>query len=328
MTPIGLNDNNKLQLHIYVTGYYPMGESILVIVYERDRKKVHKSILIDCFEQEQINKLHNVLDSYGIDNGENCIDFVIWTHPDKDHSVGFGNIISNYTTNETVFILPEGVDGEMSVSRVAKDSFAVIANESSGNSYNVERVGTSNNRYHPLIYGKTKFVDLYTDPINFEIEVLTPFSGQVFRKTECCSGFCPNDISISLLIKFGQLNFYFGGDSEDNHICMIEEKKLKDLDFIKIPHHGSFSSSKLIEKIDKSYRKERPATSVSTSFVCGQSRLPEKKILEQYQKYSDRVFLTESDPHKDNYGIWKFVYNILEQQLYLPESFGDAAQWS
>jgi len=327
-TTIGLDDNYKLQLHIYVTGYYPMGESILVIVYERDRKKVHKSILIDCFEQNETNHLHRILDSYGINGGENSLDFVIWTHPDKDHSIGFDSIVKKYSAKKTLFILPEGLTRDLVCSDSAKDSFEIISNQSSGICYNVERVNVSNQRQHPLVYGKTIFTDLYTDPISFEIEILTPFSGKVFRKMECCEGFCPNDISISLLVKFGQLNFYFGGDSENYNISMIEELKLQNLDFIKIPHHASSSSDQLIRKINKGFKIERLATSVSTSFAHGKSRLPEMAVLRQYNKYSDRIFLTENNHHENNYGIWKFVYNILEQQLYLPESFGDATQWS
>lgn len=49
---ISVDSNKNLQLHIYVLGHYPMGESILIIVYERIKKKVHKSILIDYYEKK------------------------------------------------------------------------------------------------------------------------------------------------------------------------------------------------------------------------------------------------------------------------------------
>jgi len=53
---ISVDSNKNLQLHIYVLGHYPMGESILIIVYERIKKKVHKSILIDYYEKNNINR--------------------------------------------------------------------------------------------------------------------------------------------------------------------------------------------------------------------------------------------------------------------------------
>jgi beta-lactamase superfamily II metal-dependent hydrolase len=321
-TPIGLDHNSNLQLHIYVLGHYPMGESVLLIVYEKNTKKVHKSILIDCFERDDVNVFTSVLDYYNI--GGLGLDFVVWTHPDKDHSVGFEHIIGRYTNHKkTLYLLPDGVDREINVSLESKKAFDAIAQRHNI----VERINTSNRRDYPLVYGKELFVDGYTDSINFEIEVLTPFADRTFNKTECCRGFCINELSISLLVKFGKLNFYFGGDSENPNISLIQEEKLKNLDFIKIPHHGSNSADKLINIIESCNDGVRLATSVSTCFVHGRSKLPEMAVLERYKKLSNSIFLTDRDNRTDQYGMWQFVFDVVEQRLYKPKPQGDATTW-
>ncbi len=324
MKSIGLQDNSKLQLHIYVLGYYPIGESILVLIYEKDVKKVHKSILIDCFEQNHVNRLSDIIKRYNIDNTK--LDVVIWTHPDADHSAGFKNIIDKYVGANTYFIIPEALTEQNIRSIAGKKAFNELKKFGKSHRYNIERVGVSNRR-SSMYYEELSFEDGYTDPINFCIEILTPFSGYTFYKTEQCSGFIANDISISVIIHFGRLNFYFGGDSENGNINMINEDKLKGIDFIKVPHHGSSSASSLLDKISAYYDRNRPITAISTSFFNGRTNLPKNGILDKYQPFCDRVLLTENANHHDNYGIWKVVYNIQNQELYLPEAIGDASSW-
>ena len=106
---------------------------------------------------------------------------------------------------------------------------------------------------------------------------------------------------------------------------MIDSEKLKGIDFVKIPHHASKTSDSFIKKIDENYNSNRLITSVSTSFVHGNAKLPNAAVLSEYKKYSDNVYLTDNNASRsNNFGIWKFVYNIQQQQLYKPVPLGDA----
>lgn len=67
MDHLYVKDISRLQLHIYVLGYYPMGESILVIVYDEIEHIARKSLLIDCFENNGINQMESILNEYKID---------------------------------------------------------------------------------------------------------------------------------------------------------------------------------------------------------------------------------------------------------------------
>ena len=324
MKAIAVKENSNLQLHIYVLGYYPLGESILVIIYEKGIKKVHRSILIDCYESNRMNRFSDIFRKYNIDNQK--LDVIIWTHPDIDHSIGFKNIIDNYIGPNTYFILPESLTKQNIKSSSAIKTFDELKEFEKTHRYNIERVSASNRRSN-MLYEELSFDDIYTDPIYFCIEILTPFSGFVFHKTEQCKGFIANDISISVIMHFGKLNFYFGGDSENKNINMINEDMLKGVDFIKIPHHASSSASSLLNKISTNFDNNRPITAISTSFLYGRTNLPTNGILDDYKPYCDRVLLTEDTNHQNNYGIWKVVYNIQSQELYLPEPIGDATSW-
>ena len=322
MCRIGTTENRRLQLHIYILGYHPMGESQLIIVYERDVKIVHKAILIDCFEQKNVNRMASILEKYNINTKK--LDYIIWTHPDRDHSVGFDNIIRKYSDDKTLFILPDGVTSSKITSKVARKALRDIKNFTQPDFNNLDKVSVSNHRTSTR-YKTIHFDDGFSDTIDFYIEVLTPFSGYVFKKQEYNRGFIQNDISLSVLIHFGALNFYFGGDSENGNISLIDSDMLKGIDFIKIPHHSSSASSELINKVNESYIANRPIIAVSTSFSYGKSHLPNTEILNSYKDYCDKILLTQNDCNINKYGICKFVYNIQSQELYLPETIADSS---
>lgn len=324
--PIGVDSVRDLQLHIYTIGYYPMGECILILVYEKGKKVVHKSILIDCFKTDQLDILTPILDKYNII--QNGIDFIIWTHPDKDHSMGYDNIVSKYVSPNTCFFIPNGINNSnKNLSSEALNTYNLISAKSYGRNYCVTPVGLSAKQSYPPIFGETEFRDGYTTPLNFHIEILTPILEQSFRKTVCCAGFYPNDISISINIHFGNLRFYFGGDTEDSSLDFIDDRLLRGIDFIKIPHHASSSSTKILEKVNTFYNAKRPITAVSTEFVHGRAILPENETLKKYELYCDRVLVTGDKEHNNKYGVWKVVYNIQDQELYRPEAIGDASIW-
>ena len=327
MDHLYVKDISRLQLHIYVLGYYPMGESILVIVYDKIEHLARKSLLIDCFENNDTNLMESILNEYKID--ENKLDFIIWTHPDYDHSVGFSTIVHKYFSKETLFLLPDGFSKLILRKASLKifNSLVTVWKTYFSNSDNIEFVNTSNKRKNPIIYGATKYIDGYHDDIEFEIEILTPFANQVFSKTQINKSFKPNDISISLMIRFGNQNFYFGGDVENSAINMIEKERLHNIIFIKIPHHSSKTSDSLPSLLNsiKTSGNMIDAISVSTSFVNNKTQLPELNVLNKYCLFSSKILITDKDNREKNYGIWKFVYNISPQIIEQPIPLGDAS---
>ena len=326
---VDVKNITELELHIYVLGCYPIGESILSVVWDKAEKRVLKSILFDCYEQDGINQMLPVLDKYGLKTRK--LDFVIWTHPDEDHSVGFEQILKEYTSNKTIALLPEGVTKkifDLSLFGI-KRLFKVLRKDNLFKKLVVERVSCSKNRTYPDEYGATKYIDGVRDNLRFGLEVYTPFSHQVFQKTEINKSFIKNDLSLSVLLRFDDYGFFFGGDAENQSIKEVEPSSWENVVFVKIPHHGSKSSNKLPEILEENVDWDRTGriTAVSTSFVQGCSFLPEKTVLEKYKVISDNVLLTENDTHREKYGIWYCNYAIRPFIVREPLPTADASVW-
>lgn len=323
-------DTSQLQIHIHILGYYPIGESMLAIIIDKSTQTVYRSILIDSFEQGDTNLIIPILDRYNLKNRK--LDFIFWTHPDYDHSVGFGRIVQDYLSKDTTIILPDGFFSELFRIRNIKSISSWIAvkmNSFRSKMHNVEYVNVSNRRAAPMIYGNTIFSDGFREDINFMIEILTPFAGHVFSKIEANKRHKGNDISLSLMLRFGNQNFYFGGDSENEAINMIQRQKFENVVFIKIPHHSSTTSSDLpkILTLLKNEGKIAETTSVSTSFRKGKSKLPDLSVLEEYQPISSEILLTGNNIHTNKYGVWMCAYNIRPSVAEKTLSQGDASVW-
>ena len=310
---VHIGDCQQLQLHIYVVGYQPMGESILVVLWDDEAKDTLKTILIDCFELDGKNELENVFKQYNIDKKK--FNVIIWTHPDLDHSVGFSRIVDNYTCADTLFILPEGFSPfykSFLHKSMIKSWLAVAKNRWLKRKLNVERVNASNLREFPMSYQPTYYEDGLGDGIKFSIEMLTPFAGQVFKHLDHNSTHKGNHISISLLVRLGEISFYFGGDTENEAINMVDINKLHNVVFVKIPHHGSPSSLSLPVTLEKLKEQNLipEITSVSSGYHRKNEDYPDEDVLTLYKDISSNVLLTERGNSIDKYGIVYCPFNI------------------
>lgn len=321
---IHIDDCTNLELHIYVLGYYPMGESQLIVIWDSLSQKAIRSILIDCFEINKKNEIHNILDKYCINKRK--LDFIIWTHPDLDHSVGFSSIVSKYASQKTCSLIPNGMTNSMfwKAPLAVKKSWISIKHIYNRRKYNVVPVNASNEKMYPDVYCPLKFEDGISDPLEFGIEILTPFAERVFRNIVVNKTNTANNISISLAIRFGECNFYFGGDVENPSINMVDATKLCDLNFIKIPHHGSKSSSKLPKIITSQLRDSIKSIAITTCFK--KTHIPTTEILDKYKNCCKLILRTDNQ-HKVSYGIWKLIYGIRPNRLIECSSMGDAIKY-
>lgn len=321
---VHIDDCWKLKLQISVLGYYPEGESILVVLYDASSQLPLKTILVDCYEKNNCNKLESVFNQFHLK--ERKLDYVIWTHPDRDHSVGFKTIADQYSSKDTLYILPEG----MNLLEVINDAdklkswMSIVTNKIIGK-LNVERVSTSKHRVYPLMYA-TNYIDNVNDDVVFSIEILTPFANQSFRHLEHNHTHKGNHLSISFVIRFGELGFYFGGDAENMAIKSVDSNKLKKLFFVKIPHHGSDTSDELpiILKELKSKNDPPEILSITTGYHKGKSNLPLISVLDLYKECCFKILKTEDDQHNNGYGLWTCCFDRTLSNPWIYISEGDA----
>lgn len=141
--------------------------------------------------------------------------FIILTHPDADHVEGFLSLLDRYEF-KNIFI-----------EKVPKDTslYSEIVNRS--------RFSNSN------IYSITDINDFEIDGITFDI--LWPQSLDLNQFKEDV-----NESSIAVTIKYKEFSMYSAGDlGEENELKSIANLDDKEMDILKIGHHGSKTSTSL-----------------------------------------------------------------------------------
>ncbi len=91
--------SKKIVLENYVIGYKKEGESIVVLFKQDD--DVIFSMVIDSYERSA-NETIKILEK----NKVKTLDFLVWTHPHKDHSVGIKRILDLFCNINSKIIFP------------------------------------------------------------------------------------------------------------------------------------------------------------------------------------------------------------------------------
>lgn len=135
-----------------------------------------------------------------------------------------------------------------------------------------------------------------------------------------------NIYSIGLLINIGHFYIVLAGDVEERTIKAIPQFNIdvKDrIDYLKIPHHASSSSSYLI---DKFIEADIEAPSVAASTVYRSHNLPDKKVLKKYYTWGKetKIYVTgdveSAENDHDRSGVIKTIFDITEKKDILIET--------
>lgn len=187
--------------------FFAFGEADSTLIRQHD-----KILLIDTGEKQHGHLLVKKLQKLGIER----IDYLILTHPDKDHIGGAYDIINNFEIG-TVFqsALQKGSAlQEILNSEIEKhEIFSVIPNE----------------QYEFTLGDLT--CTIYSPKANS------------YKKD--------NNYSLMTLIKHEELSFFFAGDAEKKLLEEAIEYSLPKVTLYKLPHHGRANSMsvKMIEKL-------------------------------------------------------------------------------
>lgn len=164
-----------------------------------------KNILIDGGD----NNSHHIVSNYLKKKKVKNIDYIIATHFDSDHIGGLDNIIDKFK-----------------VSRIYAPNY-----KCSTESYK-NLINSCSNKNLDLQYLKQG--DLINIEDNINLTVLSPSYIQEENNLN----------SIVFKIDYKNKSFLFTGDAEaNNEINIINSYDMSDIDFIKIGHHGSSSST-------------------------------------------------------------------------------------
>lgn len=221
------------------------------------------------------------LESHGIKENK-PIDFLIMTHCDADHVGGLIPVIQAYQIKA---ILDSGYPGK---SRLYKKTFCKLAKEEKDCTFYRPLVGT-------LIKKEGENLDWGS-----ELEVKVLHSDEHADK--------PNNSSIVIWLKYGEVSFLFVGDAEGKlrkdspNVLKFAEKemvekyngKLKST-FLKAGHHGSESASTnaFIDAVSPKY-----VIIMAGNKKFNGTLLPDKSVFDRYEKRGIKIYRTDRDDQK------------------------------
>lgn len=173
----------------------------------------NKNILIDGGDEDS----ENIIISYLRQKRIKTIDIIIATHPDSDHIGSLDNVIKKFNVN-SIYMPEQSTDSE---------AYQNLINSCTDKNLSIQHLYKN---------------DVLNIDNNINIYVLSPSYIQEESNLN----------SIVFKLTFNDNSFLFMGDAEEeNEKEILHSFKLNNINFIKIGHHGSNSSSSLefIKKI-------------------------------------------------------------------------------
>lgn len=286
----------SITIENHVIGYKKEGESTVVFLKQDD--KVILSMVIDSY-QTSINETINLLES----NSVKYIDYLVWTHPHRDHSEGIDLLLKKFCNKNSKVIIPN----------IDTGSFEDIP-DNCAEKYNFfSKINLRGaNKNGKIIYGEfNNFIKKYNfiwnnDSFDLTICCLTPTSKMLannkFNKSNNI-----NDYSVSVVINFNGKIFVYGADIENKAIHSLKEEQvyLDNIVFVKAPHHGSNSTSEIFDVIEIS---ENTICAI-TNYLNGNIILPENDMIDQYNTRSNEVYLFNKNIDEE-YGIVSSYFDM------------------
>lgn len=232
-----------LEVHFLDVGH---GDSTLILCGEY-------AMMIDCGDDTQGVKLQSYLREQGVEK----LEYLILTHPDKDHIGGAPAILTGVPTGQV--FLPDYVKGsgtEEILHETLKQKGIVPLMPEVGAVYQL---------------GEARFT------------ILAP-SG-VYEES--------NNSSIALLLRFGENTFLFTGDAEkEAENDMVDNSRKPGLslraDVYQVGHHGGKSSSK-----KKFLNAVSPAFAVISCDDQGEKENPDEEVLRRLREAGVKVRRTD-----------------------------------
>jgi beta-lactamase superfamily II metal-dependent hydrolase len=304
--PYLIDNISNLSIFVYLIGYPDKGESVVLIIKDKSSNHVLHSCVIDCYKNGTQLKTRDVLNSHNIKH----LDVLCWTHTDEDHSIGLDEIINQYCTKKTIFILPEGLTGPndtfVTYSSTVLNVFNLINNFNSGRNYNLYTASANTNAFNSL--KKWEYLDNHQRNLKCEIIAIAPNS-TIVRRRQQGGSLKMNEISIALIYRIGGFSFLLSGDIENQTLRLMAKEHLADLSYVKTPHHTSNSSDFLLDIFNEvNSTGYKSPVACSTSYK--QHSLPDLGLVNSYKMHSDEFFYTGLLENNDDYGIIEHEFEI------------------
>ncbi|MFB3885033.1 MAG: DNA internalization-related competence protein ComEC/Rec2 [Thermodesulfobacteriota bacterium] len=191
------------------------------------------------------------------------IDYLVLTHPDPDHLKGLHFIASQFSI------------GQFWESGVRTDSKSYQQLEETLLRKRIERLSLNESRLPRVIHGA-------------QISFLNP-SGRTTYNAGLSAPSFSNNSSVVMMIQFKDVRVLLPGDIEkETEYRMLREGCLLKADILKIPHHGSLSSSSpyFLQRVNPTYA----IMSVGQRNI---GRLPHPEVIKRYRHLGAKIYRTD-----------------------------------
>ncbi|ACA54577.1 hypothetical protein FDC45_15670 [Clostridium botulinum] len=304
-----------LFIEIYLIGYNSAGESVLFLIKSKTpENKIIFSGVIDCYEENGINRTIELIDELNIDK----LNFLCWTHPDEDHSLGIDKIFEKYTDRHTRIVIPQSL---LELSNKLRDETKTLCNNIGQNV-----IKKKDREMYDIVEAQAgmKLIDLSIgsevsmNPYKFYISSISPFYDLVLSQCEN-KNLKNNHFSIALLLEFEGINLLFTSDIEKRTINRFYENISlpEQIHYVKIPHHGSNKSRIFLDYLD--YCNIRNGV-ISCSTVYSNCNLPDINLLNDYKNRYEKVFCTNCNVKtntdgKNGYGTLGVRIDVINKKI-------------
>lgn len=209
-----------------------------------------KNILVDGGDEDAQHIVKNYLKRKKVKS----LDIIIATHPDTDHIGSLDYIVENFSV-KSIYMPEQSVDSESYINLVNSCNSKKLTPEYlyKGDNINIEK--------------------------NIDINVLSPSYIQGDNNLN----------SIVFTLDFNQNSFLFTGDAEEeNESDIINSFDLDYVDFLKVGHHGSNSST-----TDEFLEETSPDVAAISCGYKNSYGHPHKQTLENLSKHSVLTYRTD-----------------------------------
>ncbi len=296
-------DLHKCIIEVHVIGYRTKGESIVVLFKEeltKEEPRTFYCLVIDSYRKKYARKITNRTIDILIDNGVKRLPLLIMTHPHQDHIVDLDVLIEKYCDDNSKFCFPSHPidieNGKVAIKDSERRIIRKVRKINTAKKPVLNQISVVKGEYTPI-----QNVNLYDNddpdkkrPFRIEINALTPVGGVNETKVEN-DFFDLNDLSVTVIININGYSLLFGADTTNDHINHFDNETMSEVKFVKIPHHGSDTSDRLVGF----FAPNQLDFACSTTYYTGASKLPLKNVLDLYYNASNRVDVIGC-PSKDN----------------------------
>ena len=135
----------------------------------------------------------------------------------------------------------------------------------------------------------------------------------------------PNELSVSFILSVDGYDFFFGGDTENEHAAEISKEIVRGMRWIKVPHHCSLGAKIIADRVG-------PQFDYAASTVYKSSDLPKENVQNIYAK-AGSLYMTQLEENDDykllyEYGVIQFDYHFSDAETIVDIStYGNAGQY-